>query len=289
MRLRFTFTLLLALLGVTAAEAQSGTLDLPKTMAAGSALSISTAGSGKAVLYVVGPGQALRRDLQLGEKAVFAAGEIHNAGHYSVFLTGESSTQAAELDVLSAQPSTLSFLAKPSRLPVDLRSGISGVVYVFDSFRNLVLSPQQVSFQLAENGSAPQSRTVSTRNGVAWVKLDSAPKAGPAQFQATIGDIVEKRIVQQVPGEPCNVHMTARKSGDRVELETDPLRDCRGNAVSDGSIVTFKETYNGVVTTVDVPLKRGIAKTNMPAHDGGFITVATGVVMGNEIQWREGR
>ena len=289
MRLRFTFALLLAFWAATVAEAQSGTLDLPKTMTAGSALSISTAGSGKAVLYLVGPGQALRRDLQLGEKAVFGAGEIHTAGHYSVFLTGASSTQAAELDVLSAQPSTLSFLAKPSRLPVDLRNGISGVVYVFDSFRNLVLSPQQVSFQLAENGSAPQSRAVATRNGVAWVKLDSAPKAGPAQFQATIGDIVEKRIVQQVPGEPCNLRMTARKSGDRVELETDPLRDCRGNAVSDGSIVTFKETFNGVVTTVDVPLKRGVAKTNMPAHDGGLITVATGVVMGNEIQWRGGR
>jgi hypothetical protein len=272
------------------ATAQTNSLELPKTITAGSTLSVSTTGSGKAVLYIVGPAQALRRDLQLGGTVVIGADEIHNAGHYTVALVSPSSTQTAELEVTATeQPATLSFLAKPSRLSVDLRDGISGVVYVFDSFRNLVLTPTEVSFQLSETGGAAQTRTVSTRNGVAWVKLDSAPKAGAARFQASAGNITEKRIVQQVPGEPCNLRMSARKSGERIELETDPLRDCRGNPVPDGSIVTFKETYNGSETSVDVPLKRGVARTNMPAHDGAVISVATGVVMGNEIHWRDTR
>ena len=109
-----------------------------KTIEAGRSFSVSTAGDGKAVLYIVGPGQALRRDVQLGQKIVLAAGEIHNAGHYSALLVGPSSTQTADFDVTASQTSNLSFLAKPSRLPVDLHDGISGVVYVFDAFQNLV-------------------------------------------------------------------------------------------------------------------------------------------------------
>jgi hypothetical protein len=286
MTLRCTFAALwVACAMATVASAQNMQLELPKNVKAGSAVSISTAGSGKAVLYIVSPTQTLRRDVQLGESAVIAPGELHNAGHYSAFLVGPSSAQTTEFDVSSERPSTLSFLAKPSRLPVDLHDGISGVVYVFDAFRNLVLAPTEVSFELSETGGATQTRTVTARNGVAWLRLDSAPKAGSAQFQARVDGITEKRVVQQVSGEPCNLRMSARRSGTRVELETEPLRDCKGNAVPDGTIVTFIERNNGSESTVDVPLKRGIARTDLPANDGATISVATGVVMGNEIRW----
>ena len=83
---------------------------------------------------------------------------------------------------------------------------------------------------------------------------------------ARIGDVNEKRIVQQVPGEPCNLRMSARKSGTRVELETEPLRDCKGNAVPDGTVVTFTERSHGTESTVDVPLKRGVARTGVPGQ-----------------------
>jgi hypothetical protein len=288
MTLRFTFVALWAAGAMAAfASAQNTQLDLPKTVQAGSPVSISSVGSGKAVLYIVGPAQALRRDVQLGQSIVLGPGELHNAGHYSAFLVGPSASQTTEFDVVAKQPSTLSFLAKPSRLPVDLRNGISGVVYVFDAFRNLVLAPTQVSFELSETGGAAQTRTVASRNGVAWLRLDSAPKAGSAQFQARVGEIAEKRVVQLVSGEPCNLRMGARRSGARVELETEPLRDCRGNPVPDGTIVTFIERNNASESTVDVPIKRGIARTDLPANDGATISVATGVVMGNEIRWRQ--
>ena len=48
--------------------------------------------------------------------------------------------------------------------------------------------------------------------------------------------------------------------------------------------MTFKETYNDMQSTVDVPIKRGIATIDLPAHAGAKISVASGVVAGNEIR-----
>jgi hypothetical protein len=93
------------------------------------------------------------------------------------------------------------------------------------------------------------------------------------------------RIVGQVPGDPCSLKMTAHPAGQQIQLQTEPVRDCSGNAVPDGTIVTFTETYDGGESTVDVPLKRGIAEIRMPAHPGARISVASGVVLGNEIRW----
>ncbi|HTZ97302.1 MAG TPA: hypothetical protein VMB18_12940 [Terriglobales bacterium] len=261
-------------------------LQFPKTVEAGRAFSVPTTGSGKATLYVVGPTQVLRREVSLGENIAFARGEMANAGHYTAFLTG-SSTATADFDVTPvSQPSSISFLAKPSRLAVDLPNGISGVAYVFDVFRNLILQPTPVSFQLSGANSAVQVQKVETKNGVAWVKMNSATRSGPAQFEAEAGGVVDKRVIEQVPGDPCNLRMTARADGDRVALETDPVRDCSGNPVPDGTIISFTESYNGETSTVDAPLKRGVAKTDLPAYKGATITVAAGVVMGNEIRWQ---
>jgi hypothetical protein len=179
----------------------------------------------------------------------------------------------------------VSFLAKPSRLPVGLPDGISGAVYVFDAYQNLVLSPTPVSFQLSGGSGVSQTRTVATRNGYAWTQMDSSSKEGAAHFVARVGDISSTRIIQEVPGDPCGLRVSARPSGQKIELQTDPLKDCSGNAVPDGTIVTFTEAYGSTQTTVDVPLKRGIAQTELPAYNGAKISAAAGVVMGNEIRW----
>ncbi len=273
---------------VDLAAAQS--LQFPKSVEAGSAFSVPTSGSGRATLYIVGPTQALRQTVQLGQPVKFERGDLHNAGRYTAFLLSPSSTDAVDFDVApSSQPATTSFLAKPSRLPVDLHDGISGVVYVFDVFRNLILQPAEVTFQLSGTAANAQTRKVETRNGVAWLKMDSATRSGSAQFDATAGTIVDKRIIEQVPGDPCNLHMTARPSAGRIALETDPVRDCSGNPLPDGTIITFSEVYNGKQATVDAPLKRDVARTDLPAHEGAVITVAAGVVMGNEIRWQGGK
>lgn len=291
MKFRFTFLLggLIVVAGALAAS-QTSALHLPKSVEAGSAFSIQSDGSGNAVLYIVGPGQVLRRNVQLGTTTYLSPGDLHNAGHYLALLVGNSSAEDGAFDVTPAhQPETLSFLAKPSRLPVDLHGGISGVVYVFDTFQNLILEPTPVSFQLSGATSSIQTRSAITRDGVAWTKMDSTSREGAAQFVARVRDVSDRRVIQQVPGDPCGLRMSARPAGQNLELETEPVRDCSGNAVPDGTIVTFTETYNGSQATVDVPLKRGIARIEMPAYNGATISVATGVVMGNEIRWESKR
>jgi hypothetical protein len=115
--------------------------------------------------------------------------------------------------------------------------------------------------------------------------MDSTAQQGADKFVARVGDVSSMRIVGQVPGDPCTLKMTARLSGQQVELQTEPVKDCSGNAVPDGTIVTFTESYEGAQSTVDVPLKRGIAEVKMPARPGARISVASGVVLGNEIRW----
>jgi hypothetical protein len=268
------------------ARAESAGMKLPQQVRAGAAFSIETTGSGKAVLYIIGFGDVLRQDVQLGETTSFTAGVLHNAGQYLAILVGDSSRDEGAFDVLPAsQVANVSFLAKPSRLPVGLHDGISGAVYVFDAYQNLITAPSPVSFQLSGISGVTQARSATTRDGRAWTQMDSAVKEGNAQFVARVGDISATRIIQEVPGDPCGLRMSARPAGQKIELETDPLRDCSGNAVPDGTIVTFTEVYDGKQTTVDVPLKRGIAQAELPAYNGAKISAATGVVLGNEIHW----
>lgn len=281
---RALLSCVLTICAVVPLGAQGG-LMVPKTIEAGSAFTVRSGGSGPGTLYIVGPEQVFKRVVQLGATIEIPAGTIYNAGHYEVFVAGGVG-ESALLDVLPAnKPADVSFLARPSRLPVKLHDAITGAMYLFDSYQNLITTPTPVEFQLSTPAGSMQSRAMITSNGAAWVAMDSSPKEGAAKFVARAGEISAMRIIGQVPGDPCGLQMTARPAGKRVGLETAPVRDCSGNAVPDGTIVTFTETYNGAQTTVDVPLKRGIASVEMPAYPGATITVASGVVLGNQIRW----
>ena len=100
MKPAFTFLLGSLILAVMqAAYAQDETLNLPKSIEAGSAFSIQNAGSGEATLYIVGPGQVLKRTVQLGTPTYFPAGSLCNAGHYVVILAQASGTNTGSFDV----------------------------------------------------------------------------------------------------------------------------------------------------------------------------------------------
>lgn len=274
--------------GILVARAQSGNLTLPSSVSAGSAFSITTNGSGKGTLYVVGLGQVIKRDVQLGESTFIAAGSLHNAGHYLVILTGDGAATTLPLDVKpAAEAADLSFLAKPSRLPVGLHGGITGAVYVFDPYKNLITTPTQVNFELSGPSGAAQTRTVVTRDGAAWTEMDSTTQQGNDKFIAHTQNVASARVIGQVPGDPCGLQMSASRAEHGVKLQTAPVRDCSGNAVPDGTIVTFTEAFGSSQSTVDVPIKRGIAAVEMPVHPGAVISVASGVVMGNQIRWEK--
>ncbi len=62
------------------------------------------------------------------------------------------------------------------------------------------------------------------------------------------------------------------------------MRDCSGNSVPDGTVVSFTKIDDAGKTTVDVPIKRGVAKVEMPVEGRARVTVASGVVTGNELE-----
>jgi len=259
----------------------------PKQIEAGSAFSVELPGSGEGTLYLVGPGQVLRRTVRLGETTEFPAGSLYNAGHYVAFLLGQASP-TTEFDVIATKnPAEMSFLANPSRLPVSQRDGISGAVYIFDSYRNLIASQIPVQFQLVTPTGTNQMRSTEARYGVASVEFDSTSEQGADKFIASAGNVSSTRVIRQVSGDPCGIKMSAAQVGKNVQLSTEPLKDCSGNAVPDGTVVTFTQTYGGCESTVDVPMKRGIAEVQMPSHPGATITVASGVVLGNQIRWEK--
>ncbi|MGH9523590.1 MAG: hypothetical protein ACRD3E_13770 [Terriglobales bacterium] len=277
---KIAYTILMVLACWFAARAASAAeLSVPARVAAGEEVKIHAGGSGSATLYLFGPAGAIKREVNLGGDIVIKPEDVIDAGQYTVIIGGDSAT----FWVTPNKTARLSFITHPSRLPVAVNNGIGGVVYTFDKFHNLVTDPQPVKFELAEKEGGATTRTLQTKEGMAFIGFDSGRKEGPAQFVASVGDVTEKRIVQQVASDPCNLSMHADRTKDGVEVSTAPIRDCTGNPVPDGTIVTFTATSKQGKSSVDARIKKGIAKADFPDLHDATISVASGVVMGNEI------
>jgi len=258
---------------------------VPTNATAGEAVSIPTSGSGSATLYVYGPGTAIKRQVELGQPIQIEASDLKKSGRYTVVLKGSQDTSGSFF-VAPAKLENLAFLARPSRVPASRPGVITGSAYLFDAYNNWVLEKYPVKFELSVDGSSAGSRTEESKNGVAWVRLDSGKKAGAAQFVASVGDASVKRVVQQTASDPCTIRMKAQpaKNGN-ILVETDPIRDCSGNPVPDGTIVTFISTDPNGRSTVDARIKRGFAQAELPPSQNATLSVASGVVLGNEIHW----
>ena len=76
--LRFALSLLA--FGCLSIAVYAAELKVPPTVQAGAGLSIPTEGSGSATLYVVGPGMAVKRKVQLGQDIQLSGDELKNAG-----------------------------------------------------------------------------------------------------------------------------------------------------------------------------------------------------------------
>jgi len=274
MKVRIALTMLCVILLGALAFAD---LKAPKQATAGEGITITASDGGELLLY--GPGGASKRKVSAGEVQI-PGEDMRAAGHY-IAVIGDSS---ADFYVVAAKPSTLNFLARPSRVPVSRPDAISGVAFVFDDFQNLVQKPAAVKFDLSVKNSAAAIRSVETKNGIAWTRMPSATKEGAAQFVASVpGGTPVRRVVQQVASDACDLHMKAQKTEKAIVVETDPIKDCSGNAVPDGTIVTFTEVTDKGRSTVDARIKRGTAKAELPLAASGTISVASGVVTGNEL------
>lgn len=281
MRQIVQFALLIAVCWFAAYVAHAADLRAPDHAVAGSEVSLPTSGSGGATLYVFGPGTAIKKDVQLGNDVQLP---LKRAGRYTAIVNGDAVT----FNVAAAAPGEVAFLARPSRVPADKPGVITGTVFIFDKNRNLVTTPTPVKFDLKVEGGQPQSRDVQAKDGVAYTKLDSGRKAGPAQFVATVGSTSVRRVVEETASDPCNLRIHAQPTKSGLTVETEPVRDCAGNPVPDGTIVTFTATSLKGRSTVDARIKKGIAKADLPPLQNATLSVAAGVVVGNEIHWGGG-
>jgi hypothetical protein len=261
--------------------ARAAELHVPQNAVAGQPLSIGASGSG--TLFLIGPGQVIKKEFKSGNVEIKGE-ELRNAGRWIAVVRGDGN-QSQVFWVKPAKPGKLNFLARPSRVPVARPNVISGVTFVFDQYQNLILDPTPVNFNLSVGG-AGSTKTVNSREGVAWINSASAPKAGAAQFVASVDQTSVARVVQQVAADPCErsfrMHV-AGHTGQYTIVETDPIRDCSGNPVPDGTIVTFIQNDKTGKSTVDARIKKGTARAELPASDNATITVAAGVVLGNEL------
>ena len=272
----------LALLCVLPHFARAADLRLPASVEAGQAFSVPVEGSGQATFYLVGPDHVVKRTVSLGSALQIQASDVRSAGRYQAILCDQSCTSTA-FEVKAAQPAHVSFFLHPSRVPVSTPNSIDATAFVFDQYFNLVLTPGAVDFRITPASGSGFSKRVSSRRGVAWIRMDSTAHEGRVQVTAVSGNVQESRVVQQVAAEACGLRMKAVTSGNTVTLETDPVRDCSGNALPDGTVVSFTKVDRAGKSTVDTPIRKGVAQMQFKIHGRAQISVACGVVLGNEV------
>jgi hypothetical protein len=272
----------LVFLCVSVLAAKAAEMHPPAVVEAGQTFSIPVEGSGDATFYLIGPDHVVKRSVNLGSGLQVQANDVRAAGQYQVIVCDHSCTSAT-FEVRAAQPAHLSFFLHPSRVPVSSRNAIDATTFVFDPYFNLVLSPSTIDFHITPANGAALSRQSETRNGVTWMRMDSTPHEGRVQVTAATGSVQEARVIQQVAAEACGLRMKAVPSGSTVTFETDPVHDCSGNALPDGTIVSFTKVDQAGRSTVDTPIKKGVARTQFTVTGPAQISIACGVVLGNEI------
>jgi hypothetical protein len=265
-----------------AARAQS--LTVPSQAQAGDPVTISIQSAG--TLYVFGPGLRVKKEVKAGQEVTLSAEQAQFAGRYTALLC-TSSCESAQFAVTPAQVGSLGFLVHPSRLPAGERDGISGVVLPFDKFGNLILEPVAVNLSGANGGATLLTQKATTRMGTAWFRLNSGTRTGTVQMTASVNNISVGRAVHLVSADPCRLHFNAQRTSHGVEVQTDPIHDCAGNPVTDGTIITFTAVDSKGKSSVDAPAKQGVARATLLLSGEADISVASGVVQGNEIRVRE--
>jgi hypothetical protein len=258
-------------------------IQVPVRAVAGEEVTISSSGSGSATFYLLGPGVSRKSNVNLGEEIHLHSQDLRVAGAYQAVVCA-STCRSTTFYIGAAKPASIAFLVHPSRVPVAQGDAVSGVALPFDQFHNLVLAPATINFQLSAGTTSLLSRAASTQGGVAWFRTTSSRAAGMLQVVASSGDLSARRAVQQVASDPCNLRLRGERTKAGIVVQTEPVHDCAGNVVPDGTIVTFTATEANGKSTVDAPIKQGVARAQMDAPGAVVVSVASGVVMGNELR-----
>lgn len=262
-------------------------MTVPQPVVAGGKISIETSGNGEATAVLIAPSHIVSKPVVLGRALEFSGDDLADAGQYTIVLTAGDGEIAKTFFVSPGSPAHLSFVTHPSRAPVAQKAGITGAAYVFDAYNNLISKSLVVNFKLSGAQTGTVERQVTSRNGVASVSLDSPAREGPIKFEATSGGVQTTRMVRVVADEPCTLQIHAEPlNKGRIRVRTAPVKDCSGNVVPDGTVVTFTGWDEQGRSTVDVSVKKGIAQVDLPARGEVRISAASGVALGKEIRLR---
>ena len=273
--------------GLAVMNAFATDMTVPRQSVAGSKVSVQTSGTGDAVAVLVAPGHIVAKPIVLGKPFDLSGDDLADAGQYTLILTTSSGEISKSFVIVPSSPAHLSFVAHPSRAPVAQKGRITGTAYIFDAYNNLVPRSVTVDFKLSGTQTGTVERRVFSSNGVAAVSMDSPAREGPFAFQATSGAVQSTRRIRVVADEPCTlqIHAAAVNTG-LVRVRTDPVKDCSGNLVPDGTLVTFTQWDAKGRSTIETSIKKGIAQADLPAKGEIRISAASGVALGKEIRLR---
>ena len=272
----------IALLWLFVGWAGASDIRVPPAVEAGRAFSISVGGSGRGTLYLIGPDHVAKRTVDLGSSVEIESADVRSAGVYRVIVCDRSCTSTS-FEVKATQPAHLDFFLHPSRVPVSSAGSIDATAFLFDQYFNLVLSPATVDFRVTPANGAGYDHRANAQHGVAWTRMDSTALEGAVHVKAIAGAVEEPSVIQQVASEACSLRVKALETGRTVTLETEPVRDCSGNPLPDGTIVSFTKVDQAGRSTVDTPIKKGVARTQFTLAGPAHVSVACGVVLGNEL------
>lgn len=272
---------------VYAMQVFAADMRVPTSVTAGEPISIETSGHGQATALVVGPSHIASKRITLGKPFELTAEDLADAGRYVLILSSGDNEITHTLTVTPGEPAHLSFVSHPSRAPVSQKGGITATVYAFDDYSNLITAPLNFVFKLSGTKAGSLERQAASRNGVATVSMDSPRFEGPLTFEAATGNVRATRVVRVVADEACTLRIHAVPQPKGIRVQTDPVKDCSGNPVPDGTVVTFTEWDAQGRSTIDSSVKKGIASADLPARGGEIrISAASGVALGNEIRLR---
>jgi hypothetical protein len=269
----------------TLSSAQEPVVRAPARVSAGSSFAVSVEGQGKGTFYLLGPSQVRKREIEFGKDTSISGDDVMSSGIYQIVVCAAATCTTKNLEVQPAPAKRLGFLLHPSRVPVSTRNAVNATAVAFDQYSNIVLAPTDVIFRISPAGEKPSEKTVRTVLGVASFQMDSRASQGTLEVTAKLDDTTEPRVIQQVASEACGLRMTAVPAGTTITLQTDPIRDCKGNPLPDGTIVSFTKIDSIGKSTVDTPIKKDRAVAQFSIAGPARISVACGVVVGNEIAW----
>ncbi len=196
------------------------------------------------------------------------------AGVATVTATVDSLNATTQVTFTPDVPANVALVAVPSTLPVGNLSTLTATVT--DQFGNPVANGTPVSFTTDFGTLSGSSAT--TVNGVATATLSST-LPGVATVTATVGSLSATTQVTFTLGAPANVTLSANPTtllvGNSSTL-TATVTDQYGNAVADGTVVSFA-TSLGNVSPISATTVNGVATATLSSTAAGVATVTATV------------